>query len=286
MGYRSQRIRQLLTATAKVSPQDVATMQLDTKDLFAPTLVKALLSVRIDDPFAAEGQQLLRSWDATMPSGRSASGAAAAYYNAVWANLLKLTFDDEMGGLTAGGDSRWMRAMALLLDKPKSAWWDNKQTPTIVEGRDEILRQAMVQARLDLTERIGKDPRSWQWGELHTVTLRGPLASALPGPLAWLFTEGPGQVGGGTSLVNAMTWDSATGYQVVRGPSMRMVVDMANLDASRWVNQSGQSGHPTSPHVNDQFEAWLAGETYAWPFTRSAVEKASVETLTLTPSAG
>ena len=45
-----------------------------------------------------------------------------------------------------------------LLDNPKSPWWDNKQTPDITEGRDEILRQAMVTARLELTKALGKDP--------------------------------------------------------------------------------------------------------------------------------
>ena len=46
----------------------------------------------------------------------------------------------------------------LLLKKPNDPWWDNKQTPGVIEGRDEILRQAMVEARRDLTKRLGKNP--------------------------------------------------------------------------------------------------------------------------------
>ncbi|MFV0463538.1 MAG: penicillin acylase family protein [Nostocoides sp.] len=282
MGYRSQRIRDVLSANDVVSPDDMATLQADTSDGFAPTLVKALLAVDVDDPFAAEAQSLLKDWDYTSPAGKSADGAAAAYYYAVWSNLLALTFDDEMGGLTAGGGSRWMQAMSTMLANPKSTWWDNKQTPSVAESRDEILRQAMVRARLELTERIGKDPMSWKWGDVHTVTVTGALNSGMPGLLQRLFTVGPAPVPGSSSVVNAMAWDAAEGYHVTHAPSMRMVVNLADLDASRWVNQTGQSGHPTSAHYGDQFDAWRSGETYGWPFTGAAVQSAGVETLQLT----
>ena len=61
--------------------------------------------------------------------------------------------------------------MQRLLANPKSAWWDNKLTPNVTEGKDEVLRQALVEARLELTRELGKDPDTWQWGKLHRLTL-------------------------------------------------------------------------------------------------------------------
>jgi penicillin amidase len=63
-----------------------------------------------------------------------------------------------------------------------------------------------------------------------------------------------------------------------------MVVDLGNLDASRWVNQTGASGNPGSPHYDDQLSAWATGKTFAWPFSEPAVKAASRDSLTLDPS--
>ena len=66
-------------------------------------------------------------------------------------------------------------------------------------------------------------------------------------------------------------------------PSMRMVVDLSDLDASRWVNLTGASGHPFDTHYDDQTATWAAGDTYAWPFTAAAVREATDDVLVLEP---
>jgi len=54
-----------------------------------------------------------------------------------------------------------------------------------------------------------------------------------------------------------------------------MLVDLGDLDASRWVNQSGVSGHAFHPHYDDQTELWANQQL--WPFVSSqhAVEARS-----------
>ena len=87
-----------------------------------------------------------------------------------------------------------------------------------------------------------------------------------------LVNRGPYEApGGGSSIVNAIAWDASTGtFDVTAAPSMRMVVDLADLDRSRWVNQTGISGHPGDAHYDDQLDTWLDGGSYAWPFSRAA----------------
>ena len=288
-GYRSERIRTLITATPKVTPARMSQIQGDTRNEFAPELVKVLLSIKLNgDTFAQQGQSLLRKWDYTQPNDRSPSAAAAAYYNAVWSNTLKLTFNDELGELKADGSSRWMQAVSRLLGAPRDAWWDNRLTPGVIEGRDEILRQAMVEARMELTRKLGKDPITWQWGRLHQLTLRHQIlgGDSVWGPVRELFNRGPWQLPGGSAVVNANGWNAAKdSYQVDSAPSMRMVVDLGTLDASRWVNQSGSSGHPYDPHYVDQTDAWARNETFPWPFTEKAVREGGGDELTLTPDA-
>jgi penicillin amidase len=66
-------------------------------------------------------------------------------------------------------------------------------------------------------------------------------------------------------------------------PSWRVVVDLADLDASRAVLTTGQSGNPSSPHWNDQSALWAAGELRECPYSRPAVEAASEGSMLLVP---
>lgn len=297
-GYRAQRIRDLIEEAtkdgSKITAQKMADIQLDTRNDFAPTLVKALLAVPLGDPddsaaevaFTREAQDLLRHWDYTTPADDSQAGAAAAYYNAVWANLLRLLFDDEVpDDLQANGGSRYFAAVGRLLANPKSAWWDNRQTAGITEGRDEILRQAQVEARLELTKRLGKDPDDWRWGSLHTLELTHQVlgGDTVPGIVRAIFNRGGFEMPGGSSIVNANGWDASLGYETNWAPSMRMVVDLGNLDRSTWVNQTGASGHAFNGHYDDQTDDWVKGRQHPWPFTEKAVRDATQDELTLVP---
>ena len=48
---------------------------------------------------------------------------------------------------------------------------------------------------------------------------------------------------------------------------MRMVVSLADLDDSRWINLTGVSGHPASSHYTDQTDLYVDGQTLPWAFT-------------------
>ncbi len=311
-GYRSSRIRQLLEQTPKVSPAQMAAIQLDTRNEFAPTLVQALLQIDLSrtvvaddnpaagdlvavpdrstvDEFTQQAQILLGDWDFTEPADRSKASVRAAYFNAVWMRLLQYTFNDELPtDLQADGSDRWMAAVTQLLKDPKNPWWDDRKTPGVVETRDEVLRQALVRARLDLAQHLGKDPVTWNWGKLHQVTFKHPVLGGptVPGIVRSIFNRGPIGLPGGSAIVNAAAYDaSSRTFDVTAAPSMRMVVDLADLNASRWVNQTGNSGHPYSPYYIDQADAWATGETYPWPSSVEAVQKATVNQLDLIPEA-
>ena len=67
-------------------------------------------------------------------------------------------------------------------------------------------------------------------------------------------------------------------------PSMRMTIDLSDLDASRWNHLTGTSGHAFHPNYDDQFDAWQHGRQTPWLFTRERVEASAVDTLVLTPA--
>nr|WP_297425815.1 penicillin acylase family protein [uncultured Actinotalea sp.] len=288
-GFRAQRIRELLEeAIAAGTPVDVALaqqMQLDDANPYAEMLVPELLGTPVADDFTREGVDLLRGWDRR----NSVDSAAAAYFAAVWATLLELTFwDDLPESQWPDGGSRWLGVVEALLDEPASPWWDDRRTVNVVESRDEILSRALESARLRLTVDLGKTPTDWRWGAIHVAAPEHPVlgGEGVPEPVRRLVNPSPQGVSGGSSIVDATSWDAASGsFAVTAGPVIRMVVDLGDLDASSWVTMTGTSGHPGSVHYTNQFGAWAAGETFPWPFSRDAVEEASGSELTLRPAA-
>ena len=280
-GYRSARITQRIRADNNLTIDDMAEIQLDSRNAIAATLVPYLLDVNLDTAFARQGQRVLPGWDFTQP----ADSAPAAYFNVVWRNLLALAFHDQLPPATwpDGGD-RWVAVVGRLLRDPGSRWWDDVRTSAVRETRDDVLAEAMTAARDELTVRQARSPASWTWGHFHTLELtNASLGKSGVGPVEWLLNRGPYELGGGPAAVDATGWNAALGYEVDRVPSMRMVVSLGDFDESTWVNLTGASGHAFSDHYADQAELWAAGRSLPWAFTPAAVSAAGSDTLVLHP---
>ncbi|WP_330296794.1 penicillin acylase family protein [Streptomyces sp. NBC_00503] len=322
-GARSQRINDLIEAkikdSGKISTDDMRTMQMDNSSEIAALLTPMLAKINVSDPDVRSAQKLLEGWNYT----QEPDSAAAAYFNAVWRNILKLAFGDKMpkelrveGSCmnvpeqttgpaddlakmvrecgTRGSDSaqpdggdRWFEVVRRLVKDENSKWW---QAPAVGRNvpatatRDQLFARAMKDARWELTAKLGKDQSTWSWGRLHQLMLKNQtIGSEGPGYMQWLLNRGPWNLGGGEATVNATGWNASSGYGVTWVPSMRMVVNLNDLDKSRWINLTGASGHAYHSHYTDQTTMWAKGELLEWPFGKEAVDKATVETLQLTP---
>jgi penicillin G amidase len=85
-------------------------------------------------------------------------------------------------------------------------------------------------------------------------------------------------------MVIAASGTRPKGHEVTAVPSMRMVVDLANVDDSRWINLTGVSRHAFPRRLHRQTELWARGETLPWPRNRAAVESRRGHTFTLAPA--
>lgn len=279
-GWRSQRLRDLLAgARGRLDPGDLVRMQMDAHNGIAETLVPLLAAVEVS-PQVAGTQDLLRDWDLR----QTADSAAGAYFAGVWRHLLLRTFGDELPADAAiDGGERWLEVVRVLAADPEAEWWDDVRTARR-EGRDDMLRAALEDAHADLSERLGDDPRQWRWGDLHVLALRHPtLGSSGVAPVERLFNRAAVGAGGGDGIVKATGWDPRAGYDVDWVPSMRMVVDLADLDASQWINLTGASGHAFSRHYTDQVDRWAQGRTIPMRWSPEAVRAAATGHLLLAP---
>jgi penicillin amidase len=279
-GWRSQRLRELLTTARGLQPDDLQAMQMDAHNGIAEVLVPLL--TRVDVPGdVTPARALLAEWDLR----QAADSPAAAYFAAVWRHLLERTFREELPReATIDGGDRWMEVVRGIAADPASQWWDDADTPER-EGRDDMLRAALVDAHAELTDRLGDDPAQWRWGDLHTMPLRHTTLGSSGVPLIErMFNRGAVQTGGGSAIVNATGWIASDGYEVVAVPSTRLVMDLFDWDASRWSITTGASGHAFSGHYVDQAGRWAEGRAAPMRWTPEVVRAGAVDHLVLTPS--
>ncbi len=279
-GYRATRIEQLVEqAEAPLDSAAVQAMQGDTLDLSTEWLLPAVAALDVDGD-AARAQELLAGWDRRL----APDSIGAGVYQAFWRSLLARAFHDDLPEpqWPAGG-SRWFEVVRLLLDQPAHALWDDQGTDT-VELAPDTTAAALEDTLPLLREEAGDDEAGWRWGALHTATFENQtLGQSGIGPVEALFNRGPYETGGGRSIVNATANDPREGFAVTALPSMRLLVDLADFDATRLILTTGQSGHAFARHYVDQAQRWADGELAPLPWTRPAVDAAAADVLVLLP---
>ena len=281
-GYRSERTYELLK---QLSPNTVATFQAiqgDNKFLPAGEVIPYLAGLKFDDPDVSAARDWLLKWDLVC----SEDSPQAVLYNEFWMRLGRNTFQDKLGAMakSEGGDKE-MWLVNLLLKNPNDKWWDKASTKDKVETRDDLLAQSFKEGYDAAVAAQGKDRNAWKWGNLHrAIFISSPLgASGIPA-IESLVNQGPVPSGGNTECVNSMMWFASTGNFNIRSiPSMRMIVDLENLDKSVSINSTGQSGHPGSPWYGDQAVPWTKIKYHTMLWTRQQVDSDAAHKLILTP---
>lgn len=280
-GYRAARIVNLIerqAATGPLTAEDMRSIQFDNEMWIGMRLATVMGDVEVSGKGPKEAVALLRNWNAQ----NDASSAAAAYANVLWSNLVQNLFSNREQPLPADGQGRLFTVISALLDDPSDPLWTNENID--VDGMDEMLKLSAEQAYDELVGLQGEVTSRWNWGNLHALTLTNEtFGSSGIAPIEALFNRGPYPVSGGASVVNATGWELGTSYETTTVPSMRMVIDLADFDASSWNHLTGASGHAFHPNYVDQTEDWAAGKQTPWAFSSDAVDDATVDTLVLRP---
>jgi penicillin amidase len=280
-GYRARRIVDLLAAAPKVSAEDIQRIHGDDFNAIGPVLVPLIekLEFAEEESHLSETARLLEGWDYQ----NRLDSAPAALFNAFWRHLLLDTFADELPPDWIPASSQAFTIVRQLVQDPANAWWDDLRTSTL-ETRDDIFKTALAEAVTEVEAQLGKDPARWTWGALHTTTFKNEsLGRSGVAPIEALFNRGPFATAGGSSIVNATSWDPVLGYAVNWGPSQRMIVDLADFDRTLAVHTTGQSGHAYHVNYIDMADAWRTIQYFPLPWTRGRVEELAGQHLVLEP---
>ena len=162
-----------------------------------------------------------------------------------------------------------------------SRWFDNVNTAGTLETRDDLFRQAAVEAMGELCPILGKDPEKWQWGKLHQLELVSPIRRKGFGK-GWLG-GGSHPMGGSEENLYRGLYDFNDPYMPTLTASMRMVADLGDDEKVLAVLPGGVTGRVFWPHTTDQIEAFMNGDKVYWWFSDEAIKAHAADTLLLKP---
>ena len=251
---RYDRIAQLLSAGGPLDADAMSRIQHDVLSLGAKALLPHALKVRASHPLAGQAQAILQRFDGQMRQ----DSAAAAVLN-VWAH--ELTQDLVVPRIGAQrmawlyGKRHFRAGLQGLLDKPDAFWCG-------ADACAAAMARAMDRTLQRLSKQLGADPARWRWTDLHpAISSHKPLGK-LP-VLQGLFNQRVPSAGDLFTVNVGQYWanDAQEPFASRHAASMRAIYDLADLEQSRFIYQTGQSGHALDPRSRDMAKAW-AGQSY------------------------
>lgn len=254
--WRARRIYELIDGNKKINVSDVEAIQRDVYSTPHVLLAKEIIKMEAASP---ETLDVLKSWDGKM----SADSKGALLINQI-RNTIATKIAEENKPIPSY-IVRERLTIKIIKEMPKQ--W----LPKDFASYKDFFKACDKESNEFLEKRYGSDKNKWVWGALSKATFPHPLAIA---PL----------IGGQFATPNiGIDGSIGTVPNVGSAVSMRHIATPNDWDNTRHVIPLGQSGDPKSLHYKDQFEAWNKGEIPVFPFSKTAVEKITKQTLVLQP---
>jgi penicillin amidase len=266
--YRTQRIYQVLEKdpSKKFTPADMLALQTDvTSDydrFFADRFAYAIDHSAKASSRAKEAAGIMRGFDGRMLAESVAPTIEVNARAALWQLLLEPKLGRDWEHYT------WSeKAVALenIVEKQPPRW-----LPPAYSNYNDLLTAAVEAALQDAPS----DLKSWRYGKAFPLEISHAVLGAVPGLGHW---AGPGR--------QPQSGGAYTVKQVSRslGPSERMTVDFAHLDASTFNIVLGESGQVFSPYYLDHWPAWYGNMTFSLAYSDRAVLSTKAHELRLVP---
>ncbi len=249
--YRQERIEALLEATPQHTVASFQAMHGDLQSAATVRLLPFLQRTPSSHPLAAPAQAQLKDFNGEM----RAELAAPLIYTAWVDAFTRQVVGERLGQArfeSLYGKRLFRNAVEGILERDDKAWCG-------AAGCEAASTRALNRALDQLQKTHGDDVAAWRWADAHpAISLHRPLSNVKA--LAPFF-EVRTPTGGDPFTVNVGQYhlDKADAPFANRhAASLRAIYDLADLDNSRFIYQTGQSGNVFSSRYRDMSKAWAA----------------------------
>jgi penicillin amidase len=254
---RYDRIVDLIKGKASHDLASMKVMQADTVSLGATPLLDWFKSARSKHPLAQQAFELTRNFEGDM----KVDSTSALIFNA-WADQITRKLFSRLGYLFTEnyGTRHFRQALILQLQNPNSPWCDNPKTEQI-ESCAEASNAALDQALEQLSAQFGDNPKNWVWGNAHiAVSEHRPLSKI---PLLGEFFNVKQPFPGDSFSINVGRLEllrADNPFETKQAASLRTLYDLADLEQSLFIYQTGQSGWVQSKLYRNMSTLWAQNE--------------------------
>ena len=251
--YRFERIDQLLAQRSHHDLQSMKALQADTYSAATQRLLPYLQKTQGTHPLAAAAQRQLQDFDAVMRPGQSAPLIFAAWVD----ELTRGIVTPHLGALRMQalyGKRQFRSTVEAVLERD-DRWWCGEQGCAVQSSA------ALDRALARLVAAYGSDMARWKWGVAHAARSTHNPFDRVP-QLAPLFNVVVPTGGDGFTVNVGQYWlnDEKHPFANRHAASLRAVYDLADLEHSQFIYQTGQSGLALSGRYSDMAQEWAKGK--------------------------
>lgn len=277
-GYRAARIVEAVAARDDWDIAAASALQADVTSVPWRELRPFVLDLASSDPDVTTALGLLREWDGAVAEDSAAASVFELFVCELAASRARRAAPEGW---------RWALGEGFGEAIPLSTFAVRTLSPMVAAFREGRVPADMVEASLaaatrTLRERFGARSGRWAWGTARPLRLLHLLG--VQRPLDAIFNVGPVPMGGDANTVaqaGVRPLDPLGNPGAI--PNHRTVIDLADLDRSRYAIAGGQSGNPLSRHYADQLERWRRADGIPIAWSHDAVARSVVDWLHLRP---
>ncbi len=245
--YRANQIRARLASRQKWKAEDMLSVETDVYSTFDSFLAQQMVAAydaqktKPANPQAQEAVNILRVWNGQMQKGTAAPMIASLIYD----QIRKQIAERAATGMGEAYTNFMAPSVVERLLRERPADW--------FPDYDALLLRCLTGA-LDAGQKIqGSSVSRWDYGQYMSLEIVNPVEGRLP-VIGRFFDIGPASMSGAGTTIKQ--------YTRRLGPSLRMIVDLGDMEHSFANLATGESGQVLSSHYKDQWDAYYAGRSF------------------------